>query len=111
MAPEMIKGQAHNECLDIWCLGILLYEMLHGYAPFGGRDDKEKCAHILKNIGLKFDPTLSKEAVDLIKQILKTAPVDRISMKGIFQHPWMKKHEKIYNIDLQHYIATTKSGK
>lgn len=111
MAPEMIKGQAHNECLDIWCLGILLYEMLHGYAPFKGKGDKEKCANILRNTGVKFDPSLSKEAVDLIKQILKTAPVDRISMNGIFNHPWMKKFEKHYKIDLSNYIASSKTGK
>ena len=34
MAPEMIKNQPHDHSLDIWCLGILLYELLHGYAPF-----------------------------------------------------------------------------
>ncbi len=34
MAPEMIKNQAHDHTLDIWCLGVLLYEMVHGFAPF-----------------------------------------------------------------------------
>ncbi len=81
--------------------------MLHGCAPFGGRDDKEKCANILRNTNLKFDPSISKEAVDLIRQILKTAPVDRIDMGGIFKHPWMKKFEKIYKIDIQSYITST----
>ena len=109
MAPEMIKGQAHDERLDIWCLGVLLFEMLHGYAPFGGRDDKEKCANILRNGGLKFDPALSKESVDLIRQILKTAPIDRISLDGIFRHPWMKKFEKVYKIDIQSYITPAKT--
>ena len=39
MAPEMVKGLPHDYKLDIWCLGILLYEMLHGYAPFKGNSD------------------------------------------------------------------------
>jgi len=34
MAPEMIANGSHNHTLDVWCLGILLYEMLHGHAPF-----------------------------------------------------------------------------
>lgn len=34
MAPEMITGIPHDHRLDIWCLGILLYELVHGHAPF-----------------------------------------------------------------------------
>jgi len=34
MAPEMIQNLSHNHNLDIWCLGILLFELVHGGAPF-----------------------------------------------------------------------------
>lgn len=34
LAPEMIQGTGHNEKLDIWTLGVLLYEMVHGKTPF-----------------------------------------------------------------------------
>ncbi len=34
LSPEMILGSGHNEKLDIWSLGILMYEMLHGKSPF-----------------------------------------------------------------------------
>ena len=36
MAPEMILNNPHNHTLDIWALGILLYELVHGRAPFTG---------------------------------------------------------------------------
>ena len=39
MAPEMISNKPHDFKLDIWCLGILLYELLHGEAPFAGVND------------------------------------------------------------------------
>jgi len=39
MAPEMVKNLPYDHRLDIWCLGVLLYEMLHGFAPFKGRSD------------------------------------------------------------------------
>ena len=34
MAPEMLQNTPHNHTLDVWCLGILLYELVHGQAPF-----------------------------------------------------------------------------
>ena len=34
MAPEIINEQPYNCSIDIWSLGVLLYELLHGYSPF-----------------------------------------------------------------------------
>ena len=34
LAPEMLTGEGHNQTLDWWMLGILLYEMLVGIPPF-----------------------------------------------------------------------------
>ena len=34
LAPEMLKGVGHDHTVDIWTLGILLYEMLVGIPPF-----------------------------------------------------------------------------
>lgn len=36
LAPEMIKQSGHNESLDIWNLGVLLFELLTGSPPFEG---------------------------------------------------------------------------
>jgi len=30
LAPEIIKGENYGKSVDIWCIGILLYEMLYG---------------------------------------------------------------------------------
>jgi len=34
LSPEMILGTGHNEKLDVWSLGILTYELIHGKTPF-----------------------------------------------------------------------------
>jgi len=34
MAPEVVKEEPYSKAIDIWSLGVLLYEILHGYSPF-----------------------------------------------------------------------------
>ena len=34
ISPEMIMGTGHNDKLDVWSTGVLMYELLHGKAPF-----------------------------------------------------------------------------
>ena len=34
LAPEMINQQGHTTKLDIWNLGVLMFELLTGQAPF-----------------------------------------------------------------------------
>ncbi len=36
MAPELLKGQEYNYKVDIWSLGVVVYELLHGHCPFQG---------------------------------------------------------------------------
>lgn len=36
MAPEVILKGKQTQKTDIWALGILLYELFHGQAPFRG---------------------------------------------------------------------------
>ena len=43
MAPEMIMGGGHSYKLDGWALGVLIYEMVHGYAPFRANKESDKC--------------------------------------------------------------------
>lgn len=34
MAPEIIKEVPYNHMIDVWSLGILLYELIHSFSPF-----------------------------------------------------------------------------
>ena len=34
MAPEIVNELPYNSSIDIWSLGVLLFELIHGYSPF-----------------------------------------------------------------------------
>lgn len=35
MAPEILSGKGYNYSVDLWSMGIVLFEFLSGYLPFG----------------------------------------------------------------------------
>ena len=38
MAPEMVLEQSYDYKIDIWALGVLIFELVHGKAPFRAED-------------------------------------------------------------------------
>lgn len=34
ISPEMIEGKDYDQTIDLWCLGVLVYEMVTGKVPF-----------------------------------------------------------------------------
>ena len=100
----MIKNSPHDFKLDIWCLGVLLFELIHGTPPFKGKTENEKFKSILNNGQISFDDNITKEARDLIRNILQSNPNERLTMDQIFHHPWMMQFEKSYKIKIDKYI-------
>ena len=38
MAPEVLIGDLYDNKADVWSLGTVMYQMLTGDYPFGGRN-------------------------------------------------------------------------
>ena len=34
MAPEVLEGKVYGSSADVWSVGTLYYEMIHGKTPF-----------------------------------------------------------------------------
>ncbi|GAB4821286.1 hypothetical protein N2152v2_008332 [Parachlorella kessleri] len=77
MSPEIIAGRGHSKSADWWSVGVLLYEMLCGVAPFRakGRNALQK---LITNGKAKFPSYLSTEALSLLKGLLQKDPSKRL---------------------------------
>ncbi|XP_066149445.1 uncharacterized protein Pkcdelta isoform X1 [Euwallacea fornicatus] len=94
MAPEIIKGQHYNQCVDWWSFGVLLYEMLLGQSPFSGGDEDELFWSICneKPVIPRF---LSAEAGSVLLQFLEKDANKRLGNRfsphgDIQDHPFFK---------------------
>jgi serine/threonine protein kinase len=94
LAPEMIAQQGHGTPLDIWNLGVLLFELLTGQAPFQAPNQRvmfEKIKRCKIDFPLSFPPM----AKDLVQRLMRPDPSERIRIGDIVKHPWMMSHPPI----------------
>ena len=95
LAPEMIQNSGHDKHVDIWCLGVLLFELLTGIPPFIGQNRILLMKNIINvNISWPMPPRLplDPDAKDLISKILKKNPNERISLENMIKHNFFLKY-------------------
>ncbi|XP_019672689.2 aurora kinase B isoform X3 [Felis catus] len=93
LPPEMIEGRTHNEKVDLWCIGVLCYELLVGNPPFESASHNETYRRIVK-VDLKFPPSVPMGAQDLISKLLKHNPSERLPLAQVSAHPWVRAHSR-----------------
>ena len=91
MAPEMSQSESYNNKVDIWALGILLYEMLHGRPPFFSGGIFDRFAEFEQG-SLGFSPEISPAARALIASILQIDPETRPCVMEILKSTWFSEN-------------------
>jgi serine/threonine protein kinase/tetratricopeptide (TPR) repeat protein len=80
MAPEQVKGEKTDNRTDLFSLGILLYELTAGRAPFRGENDAAILKSILEDTPEPLDhyrPDIPKEISQVVSTLLKKDPSER----------------------------------
>jgi len=79
LAPEMVENKPHDDSIDIWCLGILTYELLTGKAPFHVADcdgGQVETARRITRLEYTCPDYMNPGAVDLIKKVSAVYPAE-----------------------------------
>ncbi|KAF9201360.1 Serine/threonine-protein kinase [Haplosporangium sp. Z 27] len=126
MAPEILHYEKYDAKADLWSVGTVLYEMCTGKPPFRAQNHVE----LLKRIEMAKDvitfpgdnvsddrtgsspshrhlhstSTISDDIKDLIRQLLKRNPVERISFEEFFMNP------TVSNLPLRSHSRSSRSG-
>jgi aurora kinase len=91
LAPEIINNQGHDEHVDIWCIGVLLFELMAGYSPWQG-DDVQTVRYNINRLKIRWPRNMDHDAADLISKILKYNPEERLTLRQMLAHPFFIKY-------------------
>ena len=91
LAPEMIKMTGHDEKVDIWSIGVLLFELLTGDQAWAG-ENVETVKYNICNLRISWPEDMNAFAADLISKILKTNPEERISLRDMLNHSFFTQY-------------------
>ncbi|XP_063108425.1 aurora kinase C isoform X2 [Cavia porcellus] len=93
LPPEIVMGSTYDEKVDLWCVGVLCYELLVGSPPFESPSHSETYRRILK-VDMRFPLSMPAGAQDLISRLLRFQPMERLPLSQVAVHPWVKAHSR-----------------
>jgi calcium-dependent protein kinase len=73
-------------------MGVIMYIMLCGKPPFGGKQNKDIINNVLNSTySMKSEiwNSVSNEAKDLISKLLERSADMRLTAQEAFDHPWI----------------------
>ena len=83
IAPETIADTDVSYASDLWSLGVIMFQMLEGKTPFIGKTAIDTFKNIAGLKGLEFKNTTDEHAKNLIVNLLRLSPEDRIGYESI----------------------------
>jgi len=92
--PEWIESKFYtSSSLNVWSLGVLLFNMLTGDVPF-----KKDSSILEAQVRFPITAPLSNSVQDLIRKCLTPSMKNRIDLQDILNHQWFSLTEKNNNM-------------
>ncbi|CCI46977.1 unnamed protein product [Albugo candida] len=85
IAPELLQRQPYGKPVDMWSIGIIIYEMLTGYRPFY---PPRACVEEDVDFGDATWHKISPQAKHLVQHLLERDPTKRFTAEQALSHEW-----------------------
>ncbi len=86
-SPEMLLNKGYDTRVDIWAIGVLIFELLCGYPPF--KKDTHSMEDNIINLRINWPIKMNLLGKNLISKILKVNPENRLNLEEILQHKFI----------------------
>mmetsp|Transcript_68558 Transcript_68558/g.113932 ORF Transcript_68558/g.113932 Transcript_68558/m.113932 type:complete len:697 (+) Transcript_68558:79-2169(+) len=118
-APEMIRKR-YGPQVDLWALGVVLFQLLAGRLPFNATDTKTIFEQVL-NAPQRLEDLMSRvewrgiseSARDLVLKLLERDPMRRLNADEALNHPWVtfKGSAATGNLTVAHSLLKQEAAK
>eukprot|EP00917_Polyrhabdina_sp_WS-2016_P029433 GHVP01062741.1.p2 GENE.GHVP01062741.1~~GHVP01062741.1.p2 ORF type:complete len:360 (+),score=59.18 GHVP01062741.1:1437-2516(+) len=106
LSPEICRHEWYGKEVDVWCLGVLCYELATGGPPFSHEvyaakmpeNDARKAQQRdiqTRDVNDRLKPHMSKELQDFLIKVLAKVPEKRLTTAGMLKHAFIKKYNDL----------------
>jgi serine/threonine protein kinase len=115
VAPEILKNLPHDQRVDLWSVGVVIFVLLVGYPPFLDENQTELFRKIRNGEWVFYEEDwkhISEDAKEVIKGLLVVDPADRWSIEECLRSNWIRDaSEDLSAVDLTQSLRTLKAKK
>lgn len=108
MPPELFSDHFIGKMADSWSVGVLFFELLHGFLPFEGFSSLETQNKVAVE-RIEFSDQISKHSRSFISHLLRFDPKERLSISEAFLHPLILKYSHPLHDSLREPMGRTKT--
>jgi aurora kinase len=92
-SPEMLSKGGYDTRVDIWAIGVLIFELMVGRPPFKS-DGEHSMEDNIMNLRINWPESMNIYAKRLITDILKVNPKERPTLENILDHQFILNNVK-----------------
>ncbi len=87
LAPEILENRAYTGKVDIWSLGVIIYELFAGFTPYMA-DTFPNLAKKVLSTKVVYPANMSVQLRELVDGMLQKNPNNRYNLADIQKHPF-----------------------